>query len=113
MRFTVEESIDGATFAPVDYSSANAKVYFRAWLQPVGSQTASDFVINAEQTKVGDGSGGKFDTKNTITSSYGEIFCALVSVDEASANAAAPSGYVEEVLKVWTSSVEPTIQPNP
>ena len=111
MRFTVSESIDGAAYVVVDYSASTAKVYFRAWREPVGTQVTANLLINAAQTKIGGGTGGIFETKNTFTAPYGEVMCSLVSVDEAVVNALAPSGYQEEVIKIWKAKVSPSIQP--
>lgn len=111
LRFTVQQSVDGAAFAAVDLSAATAKVYFRSYTAPADSLTSSSYLVNSAISKASSGSDGKFDGHVVFTSGKGEVICELVFVDEAVANAAAPSGYREEVLKRWRATVLESVQP--
>lgn len=111
MRFVVEESIDSAAETAVDFSAATAKCYLRAWKPPADSRVTADLVLDSLQTKVGDGSGGKFDTLVTVTADYGELHFALVAVDETVTAQPTPSTYQEEELVWWSGRVLPSVQP--
>jgi len=110
-RCIVEESIDEAAYTAVDFSAATAKLYLRAWKPPADALTASDFVLNEELTKVGDGSAGKFSEKVKITADYALLEFALVAVDETVTGEPTPSTYQEEDIVTWEGTVLPSVQP--
>jgi len=111
LRFTVQQSVDGAAFAAVDLSAATAHVYFRAYSYPPDSLTSASYLVNTDLSKASDGSDGVFDDRVVFTAGAGQVVCELVFVDAAVANASAPSGYREEVLKKWTAEVLESVQP--
>lgn len=110
-RCIVEESIDEAAFSAVNFSASTSKLYIRAWKPPADSLTASDYILNEALTKVGDGSGGKFDKLVKITADYESVEFALVAVDETVTGEPTPSTYQEEEVVTWSGVVEPSVQP--
>lgn len=111
VRFTVQQSLDGAAFAAVDLSAATAKVYFRAYTAPPDALTASDYIVNQVVSKDSDGSDGKFEDYVTFTAGAGQVVCELVLVDEAVGSQPTPTTYREQELKKWHAEVSESVQP--
>ena len=107
VRFQLKESIDLAAPSVVDVSASTTKVYFRAEVQPPGT----DAYLGDDGSGLGvlmtetDGANGKVQADVTFVAAYSQVECSIVIVDEATGSQPSPSTYLEREWKRWYASI--------